>query len=84
MIINMYSINDILNGYAAPVVMPNHESAKRWFADMAIQNPTIGNNEKHFTVHFIGQLDTETGVITPAGKKYLINDLRTLPDEKEE
>lgn len=83
MIINLYSIKDLLNGYAAPVVMPNHESAKRWFQDMATENPTIGNNKEDFTVHFIGHLDTETGEITPSDKMYLLHDLRTIPQEEE-
>lgn len=79
----LYAIKDTLNGFAAPVVMPNHDSAIRWFEDMKIQNPTIGNNEKDFSVHFIGQLDTETGVITPSEEKYLIHDLKEIGDRKD-
>lgn len=72
---NLYSIRDKLNGFAPPVIMPNDASAKRWFEDMKHENPTIGNNADDFGVHFIGQLDTETGEITPAKKEQLENDL---------
>lgn len=83
MIINLYAIKDVLNDFAPPVVMPNHESAKRWYEDMKVNNPTIGNNEEDFSIHFIGTMNTETGEISHCDKKYLIHDLRTI-DEKEE
>lgn len=75
MILNLYSIRDTLNGFAPPVVMPNDETAKRWYEDMKTENPTIGNNPDDFGVHFIGQFDSETGLLTPAKKEQLENDL---------
>lgn len=75
---NLYSIKDILNGFAPPIIMPNHKSAVRWFEDMSNENPTIGNNKEDFSIHYIGYIETETGKITPATQKFLNHDLRGL------
>lgn len=75
MTVNLYAIRDKLNGFAPPVVMPNDETAKRWYNDMCSENPTIGNNKEDFAVHFIGKMNTETGLIIPAKKEQLENDL---------
>lgn len=79
--INLYAIKDVLNGFAAPVVMPNHESAIRWFDDMSSSNPTIGNHMEDFTVHYMGNMDVETGEIVPADEKYLKKHLANFMGE---
>lgn len=71
MIIRLYAIKDVLNGFATPVMMPNDESAKRWFKDMLEENPSMRNNKEDFSIHFVGTMDVETGSIMAAQEKYL-------------
>lgn len=85
MMMNLYSIKDIYNGYTPPIVMPNHETALRWYEDMKNENPTIGNNPNDFSLHYIGKLNTETGEINkPENEIFLKHDLRSIGDRKEE
>ena len=71
MIIRLYAIKDVLNGFATPVMMPNDESAKRWFKDMLEENPSMRNNKDDFTIHFVATMYVETGNIMAAQDKYL-------------
>lgn len=83
MIIKLYSIWDVYNGFAPPVVMPNHETAIRWFEDMKRENATIGNNPEDFSVHYIGTLNTDTGEIKkPEDNIFLKHDLKNIGDKE--
>lgn len=81
--LNLYSVKDILNGFTPPVVMPNHETALRWFQDMLEENITMKCNPNDFTLHFIGQLDTNNGNIYEVDEKYLKKDLNNFKGDKE-
>lgn len=84
MMINLYSIKDIYNGFTPPVMMPNHETAIRWFEDIKAENPTIGNNPEDFSIHFIGTMNTTTGEIKePKDQVFLEHDLKEIGDRKE-
>lgn len=82
MILNLYSIKDVLNGYAAPVIMPNHATAIRWFQDMCEENLSMKNHMDDFSVHFIGQLNSETGEIRGVEEKYLKKDLANFKGDE--
>lgn len=82
MILNLYSIKDILNGFTSPVIMPNHSTALRWFSDMCEENLSMKNHIEDFTVHFIGQLNSETGEIRIVEEKYLKKDLSNFKGDE--
>lgn len=84
MMMNMYSIFDKYNGFAPAVVMPNHETALRWFEDMIQENPTIRNHPEDFSVHYIGKFNSETGELIPVKDTiFLLHDLNQIGDREE-
>lgn len=83
MIIRLYAINDVLNGFATPVMMPNDATALRWFQDMCEENPSMKNHREDFTVHYIAQMDSETGDIIPSPDVYKRKCLTQIPIDEE-
>lgn len=63
MTLTLYSIKDELNGFIPPTVLPNNETAKRWFQEMAETNITIKTSLKDFSLWEIGEFDGESGKI---------------------
>lgn len=84
MILKMYSIFDKYNGFAPAVVMPNHDTAIRWFEDMIQENPTMRNHNEDFSVHYIGQMNSQTGELIPVKDNIFLNhDLKEIGDREE-
>lgn len=65
MILQMYALKDELNGYTAPIPMPNEEMAKRYLKDQAMSNPTVSNTPGDFSIWYLGEFDTELGRMIP-------------------
>ena len=65
MILHMYALKDELNGFTAPIPLPNLEMAKRYLKDQALSNPTVSNTPEDFSIWFIGDYDTELGRMIP-------------------
>lgn len=58
---NIYSVQDVLIGYAQPFIMMNDEIAKRAYEDF-LKDPNTTHREDKRLFH-IGTFDDETGVI---------------------
>lgn len=61
MILTMYALKDELNGFTSPIPFMNEELAKRYLKDQTMENPTIKNSPKDFSMWNLGTYDTETG-----------------------
>lgn len=61
---SMYAIKDELNGYTSPIPFISKELAKRYFKDQYMNNPTLHNNPKDFSLWYMGEFDTTNGKYT--------------------
>ena len=64
MMIHMYALKDELNGFTSPIPFNNEELAKRYLKDQYMSNPTVQNTPEDFSLWYMGEYDTETGVLT--------------------
>lgn len=71
MILKMYAIKDELNGFTTPIPFNNDDIAKRYLRDQYECNPTIKNSPKDFSIHYLGEFDTELGRMIPNDTKLL-------------
>lgn len=76
--LKLYSVKDELNGFMAPMVFPNSATAIRAFKLDAENNPLIKANPNDYNIYYIGELETDTGEITPAEGKYLTHPIEAL------
>lgn len=61
--IRMYAIKDELNGFSTPIPFMNEELAKRYLKDQTLGNPTFMNSPEDFSLWFMGEFDTEDGLM---------------------
>lgn len=64
MTLEMYAIKDELNGFAPPIPLPNEETAKRYFKEMLKTNATMQIQPNDFSIWYVGEFYTETGMLT--------------------
>ena len=64
MTMKMYSLKDRLNGFTTPIPLASDEVAERWFMEMRTENITVKLNPQDFELWYMGEFDTETGVMT--------------------
>lgn len=64
MIVELYSIKDELNEYAAPIPFFEERQAKRYFKDQCNGgNEFLTRNKEDFSLVRLGTMNTETGEI---------------------
>ena len=71
MTLKMYTIKDELNGHTAPIPLNNDETAKRYFAEIKRTNPQVVTEPKDFSIWYIGDFETETGIMIPNEPKLI-------------
>lgn len=60
MMLTMYALKDELNGFTSPIPFANEDIAKRYLKEQAMENPTIRNSAKDFSIWQIGFYDSDT------------------------
>lgn len=70
---NIYAVRDVHNGFGAPILDSNDQSAIRGFAyGMHNTNPIMGYAPKDFDFYCIGEFDVNTGVINAFDIPHLV------------
>lgn len=63
MTLTMYCIKDELNEFTPPIPFLSEEIAKRYLKDQVIENPTVRNSKKDFSMWKVGTFETKTGTM---------------------
>lgn len=64
MTINLYAIKDKINEFLPIQMLPNDQTAHRWFREMLENNPTMHLSPNDFEIYKLGTWDTVTGELT--------------------
>lgn len=60
----LYSIKDELSEFAAPIMLKDDNVAKRYFHLQLENTPLLKDNPTDFSIWCVGEVDTNTGIVT--------------------